>query len=111
MHQKVPEWWLLNVAALRTGTVLLPGTTLLTAADIAARIAKSESDCVIGDAEVATKVCLMYGNPNDVRVARNPLYLRLSLRGTGSSSGTRSSSLAETRGQKRTWSTSVDGFP
>ena len=53
---KVPEWWLLNVAALRTGTVLLPGTTLLTAADIAARIAKSESDCVIGDAEVATKV-------------------------------------------------------
>ena len=53
---KVPEWWLLNVAALRTGTVLLPGTTLLTAADIAARIDKSESDCVIGDAEVAAKV-------------------------------------------------------
>ena len=53
---KVPEWWLLNIAALRTGTVLLPGTTLLTASDIAARIDKSESDCVIGDADVATKV-------------------------------------------------------
>ena len=52
----MPEWWLLNVAALRTGTVLLPGTTLLTADDIAARIHKSESDCVIGDADVATKV-------------------------------------------------------
>ena len=70
----MPDWWLLNVAALRTGTVLLPGTTLLTAADIAARIAKSESDCVIGDAEVATKVCCIFGNPDSDRVARNPIY-------------------------------------
>jgi medium-chain acyl-CoA synthetase len=53
---KVPEWWLINLSAMRTGTILLPGTTLLTASDLANRIVKSEADCVIGDAEVATKV-------------------------------------------------------
>ncbi len=35
---KVPEWWLLNAAALRTGTVLLPGTTLLSSSDLGARL-------------------------------------------------------------------------
>ncbi len=53
---KVPEWWLVNLSAMRTGTILLPGTTLLTASDIANRIVKSEADCIIGDVDVATKV-------------------------------------------------------
>ncbi|PNJ14719.1 ACSM3 isoform 11, partial [Pongo abelii] len=30
---RVPEWWLANVACLRTGTVLIPGTTQLTQKD------------------------------------------------------------------------------
>ena len=31
---RIPEWWLLNLAALRTDTILLPGTTQLTPKDI-----------------------------------------------------------------------------
>lgn len=31
---RVPEWWILNIAAMRTDTVLLPGTTQLTTSDI-----------------------------------------------------------------------------
>ena len=34
---RIPEWWILNIAAMRTGTVLLPGTTQLTADDIASK--------------------------------------------------------------------------
>ncbi len=31
---RIPEWWFLNIAAMRTKTVLLPGTTQLTANDL-----------------------------------------------------------------------------
>ena len=31
---RIPEWWILNLAAMRINTVLLPGTTQLTANDI-----------------------------------------------------------------------------
>ncbi len=53
---RVPEWWLLNVAALRSGTVLLPGTTLLSASDLAHRMTVSGADTVIADAATALKV-------------------------------------------------------
>ena len=84
----MPEWWLLNVAALRTGTVLLPGTTLLTAADIAARIDKSESDCVIGDAEVAAKV----------EAERHGRHLRHKILVTTGDSGGREADLVDKHG-------------
>ena len=34
---RIPEWWILNIAAMRAGIVLLPGTTQLTADDIASK--------------------------------------------------------------------------
>jgi acyl-coenzyme A synthetase/AMP-(fatty) acid ligase len=53
---RVPDWWTINVAAMRTGCVLMPGTTLLTSKDIAERVSRSGADCIIGDIETAKKV-------------------------------------------------------
>ncbi|XP_051985126.1 acyl-coenzyme A synthetase ACSM3, mitochondrial isoform X2 [Xyrauchen texanus] len=50
---QVPEWWLVNVACLRTGTVLIPGTCQLTARDIHHRLQASGAKCVITDETVA----------------------------------------------------------
>ncbi|XP_033112474.1 acyl-coenzyme A synthetase ACSM3, mitochondrial-like isoform X2 [Anneissia japonica] len=50
---RVPEWWLFNVACLRTGTVLCPGTTLLRAKDIKRRLLDSKATCIISDESVA----------------------------------------------------------
>jgi hypothetical protein len=50
------EWWVLNVSSLRTGTILLPGTSMLTDIDIDNRLSKSESDCIIVDLQLAEKV-------------------------------------------------------
>ena len=52
---KVPEWWLLNEAAARAGKVLLPGTTLLSAADLASRMEASRAAAIVGDAATAEK--------------------------------------------------------
>ncbi|XP_055059366.2 acyl-coenzyme A synthetase ACSM3, mitochondrial [Misgurnus anguillicaudatus] len=50
---RVPEWWLVNVACLRSGTVLIPGTSQLTARDIRHRLQVSGAKCVITDETVA----------------------------------------------------------
>uniref|UniRef100_A0A671LZW9 medium-chain acyl-CoA ligase n=1 Tax=Sinocyclocheilus anshuiensis TaxID=1608454 RepID=A0A671LZW9_9TELE len=50
---RVPEWWLVNVACLRTGTVLIPGTSQLTARDICHRLQTSGAKCVITDETLA----------------------------------------------------------
>ncbi|KAJ8011577.1 hypothetical protein DPEC_G00059690 [Dallia pectoralis] len=50
---RVPEWWLVNVACLRTGTVLLPATSQLTARDILHRLQTSRARCVITDESLA----------------------------------------------------------
>ncbi|XP_046884416.1 acyl-coenzyme A synthetase ACSM3, mitochondrial isoform X2 [Hypomesus transpacificus] len=50
---RVPEWWLVNVACLRTGTVLLPGTAQLTARDILHRLQSSGARCVVTDESLA----------------------------------------------------------
>ncbi|XP_067308739.1 acyl-coenzyme A synthetase ACSM3, mitochondrial isoform X2 [Pseudorasbora parva] len=50
---RVPEWWLVNVACLRTGTVLIPGTSQLTARDIRHRLQSSGAKCVITDETLA----------------------------------------------------------
>ncbi|XP_003478237.1 acyl-coenzyme A synthetase ACSM3, mitochondrial isoform X1 [Cavia porcellus] len=46
---KIPEWWLANVACLRTGTILIPGTTQLTQKDILYRLQSSKAKCIITD--------------------------------------------------------------
>ncbi|XP_068952166.1 acyl-coenzyme A synthetase ACSM3, mitochondrial [Petaurus breviceps papuanus] len=52
----VPEWWLTNVACLRTGTVLIPGTTQLTENDMLYRLQTSKAKCIITNDTFATKV-------------------------------------------------------
>ncbi|XP_077173179.1 acyl-coenzyme A synthetase ACSM3, mitochondrial-like isoform X1 [Paroedura picta] len=53
---RIPEWWLLNVACMRTGTVLIPGTTQLTSRDILHRLRVSQAKCVITDQVLAPAV-------------------------------------------------------
>ncbi|XP_023670793.1 acyl-coenzyme A synthetase ACSM3, mitochondrial [Paramormyrops kingsleyae] len=50
---RIPEWWLVNVACMRTGTVLIPGTSQLTAKDILHRLHTSKAKCVITDDSMA----------------------------------------------------------
>ncbi|RXM32433.1 Acyl-coenzyme A synthetase ACSM3, mitochondrial [Acipenser ruthenus] len=53
---RVPEWWLVNVACLRTGTVLIPGTSQLTAKDILHRLRSSSARCIVTDGNLAPLV-------------------------------------------------------
>ncbi|XP_046732405.1 acyl-coenzyme A synthetase ACSM3, mitochondrial isoform X2 [Silurus meridionalis] len=50
---RVPEWWLVNIACLRTGTVLIPGTSQHTARDILHRLQVSQAKCLITDQSMA----------------------------------------------------------
>ncbi|XP_054549790.1 acyl-coenzyme A synthetase ACSM3, mitochondrial [Talpa occidentalis] len=53
---RIPEWWLANVACLRTGTVLIPGTTQLTQKDILYRLQSSNAKCIITSEDLAPAV-------------------------------------------------------
>ncbi|NXP23467.1 ACSM3 synthetase, partial [Scytalopus superciliaris] len=53
---RVPEWWLLNVACMRTGTVLIPGTSQLTAKDILYRLQASKAKCIVTSDTLAPAV-------------------------------------------------------
>ncbi|NXI94634.1 ACSM4 synthetase, partial [Psophia crepitans] len=44
---RIPEWWLLNVACMRTGIIIIPGTTQLTAHDICYRLLASKAKCIV----------------------------------------------------------------
>lgn len=71
------EWWVINIACLRMGAVICPGTPLLTSKDILYRIQKSNAACLIADNVAASKVkstindypnlkCqFVVGNPDD----------------------------------------------
>ncbi|XP_058274080.1 acyl-coenzyme A synthetase ACSM3, mitochondrial isoform X1 [Hemibagrus wyckioides] len=50
---RVPEWWLVNIACIRTGIVLIPGTSQLTARDILHRLQVSQAKCLITDESMA----------------------------------------------------------
>ncbi len=50
------EWWALNIACLRMGAVVSPGTTQLTSKDLLYRFQASEAVCVITDNALAPKV-------------------------------------------------------
>ncbi|WP_041283239.1 AMP-binding protein [Desulfofundulus kuznetsovii] len=50
------EWWEINLACLRLGAVISPGTTQLTAKDIKYRLETAEAVCVITDNDNAPKV-------------------------------------------------------
>ncbi|XP_039089593.1 acyl-coenzyme A synthetase ACSM3, mitochondrial [Hyaena hyaena] len=53
---RIPEWWLANVACMRTGTVLIPGTTQLTQRDILYRLQSSKAKCIITNEVLAPAV-------------------------------------------------------
>ena len=50
---RLPEWWLVNIACLKLGAILSPGTTSLTSQDILKRVNTSEAVCVITTPDVA----------------------------------------------------------
>ncbi|XP_058944586.2 acyl-coenzyme A synthetase ACSM3, mitochondrial [Pocillopora verrucosa] len=53
---RLPEWWLINIACLRTGTIISPGSTQLRAKDIESRLLASKATCIIADQESAAFV-------------------------------------------------------
>uniref|UniRef100_A0A8D1HNS8 medium-chain acyl-CoA ligase n=1 Tax=Sus scrofa TaxID=9823 RepID=A0A8D1HNS8_PIG len=53
---RIPEWWLLNVACMRTGLVFMPGTTQLTAKDLLYRLRASKAKCIVASDEVVPAV-------------------------------------------------------
>ena len=53
---KLPQWWLLNIACMRAGVVMIPGSYQLTANDIRDRLQRSSAKCVICDDATAEKV-------------------------------------------------------
>ncbi|XP_049645471.1 LOW QUALITY PROTEIN: acyl-coenzyme A synthetase ACSM3, mitochondrial [Suncus etruscus] len=53
---RIPEWWLANVACLRTGIVVIPGTTQLTQKDILYRLQTSKAKCIITNEDLAPAV-------------------------------------------------------
>uniref|UniRef100_A0ACB8FKW2 Acyl-coenzyme A synthetase acsm4, mitochondrial n=1 Tax=Sphaerodactylus townsendi TaxID=933632 RepID=A0ACB8FKW2_9SAUR len=53
---RVPEWWLLNAACIRTGIIFIPGTPLLTAKDILFRLQASKAKGIITNENLAPVV-------------------------------------------------------
>ncbi|KAM9057664.1 LOW QUALITY PROTEIN: acyl-coenzyme A synthetase ACSM4, mitochondrial-like [Megaptera novaeangliae] len=53
---QIPEWWLINMACMRTGLVFVPGTTQLTAKDILHWLQASKVKCTVASEEVIPAV-------------------------------------------------------
>lgn len=53
---KIPEWWVVNVAGSWCGTIISPGTSMLTPGDVAHRLQESGADCIICDSEIAARM-------------------------------------------------------
>lgn len=56
MLPRVPEWWESILGVMKAGAVSMPGTSLLTAKDIAFRTNTSEARAIITDADGAAKL-------------------------------------------------------
>ncbi|XP_072168508.1 acyl-coenzyme A synthetase ACSM3, mitochondrial-like [Diadema setosum] len=53
---RIPEWWLFNIACLRIGAVLTPGSMQLRTRDIKDRLERSQSVCIVTSEEMAPSV-------------------------------------------------------
>ncbi|NXV72145.1 ACSM3 synthetase, partial [Atlantisia rogersi] len=53
---RVPEWWLVHVACMRAGIVLIPGISQLSAKDILYRLQASKATCILTDDTLAPAV-------------------------------------------------------
>ncbi|XP_059547996.1 acyl-coenzyme A synthetase ACSM3, mitochondrial isoform X4 [Myotis daubentonii] len=73
---RIPEWWLANVACLRTGAVFIPGTTQLTQNDILYRLQSSKAKCIVAHDAVAPAVDAVASQCENLRskliVSQNP---------------------------------------
>ena len=62
------EWWTFNIACLRMGVVICPGTTQLTSQDILYRLRKSDAVCIVADNAVASKVDNIINNYSNLKI-------------------------------------------
>ncbi|XP_041363284.1 acyl-coenzyme A synthetase ACSM3, mitochondrial-like isoform X2 [Gigantopelta aegis] len=53
---RVPEWWLINLAAIRAGIITVCGTTMLKGSDIKHRLLASKAKCIITNPATADQV-------------------------------------------------------
>ncbi|XP_032930150.1 acyl-coenzyme A synthetase ACSM4, mitochondrial-like [Catharus ustulatus] len=53
---RIPEWWLVKVACMRAGIVIIPGTSQLSAKDILYRLQASKAKCIITTDKLAPAV-------------------------------------------------------
>ncbi|XP_046581928.1 acyl-coenzyme A synthetase ACSM3, mitochondrial-like [Haliotis rubra] len=53
MLPKVPQWWLFNIGAIRSGVVLSPGTMMLRSSDLSHRLQSSQATCIITNGATA----------------------------------------------------------
>ncbi|MBW2368527.1 MAG: AMP-binding protein, partial [Deltaproteobacteria bacterium] len=53
---RLVAWWETNLACIRLGAVVSPGTTMLTAHDLEYRLELSDAGCIVCDSEMAQKV-------------------------------------------------------
>lgn len=53
---RVPEWWLVSIACIRTGIIFMPGTTQLKAKDILYRLQKSKARGIVTIDTIASEV-------------------------------------------------------
>ncbi|NXF91841.1 ACSM3 synthetase, partial [Eubucco bourcierii] len=53
---RVPEWWLVTVACMRAGIVLIPGISQLSAKDLLYRLQASRAKCIVTDDRLAPAV-------------------------------------------------------
>ncbi|NXN08913.1 ACSM3 synthetase, partial [Indicator maculatus] len=53
---RVPEWWIMGVACIRTGIIFIPGTSQLTAKDMLYRLQASKAKCIITNDTLAPAV-------------------------------------------------------
>ncbi|XP_052814931.1 acyl-coenzyme A synthetase ACSM3, mitochondrial-like isoform X2 [Mya arenaria] len=53
---RIPQWWAINVGAIRSGVILSPGTTLLRPSDLQYRLNAAEAKCIITNADCADHV-------------------------------------------------------
>uniref|UniRef100_A0A8D2LZ08 medium-chain acyl-CoA ligase n=1 Tax=Zonotrichia albicollis TaxID=44394 RepID=A0A8D2LZ08_ZONAL len=53
---RIPEWWLVKVACMRAGIVIIPGTSQLSAKDILYRLQASKAACIVTTDKLAPAV-------------------------------------------------------
>ncbi|ABZ83667.1 acetyl-coenzyme a synthetase family protein, putative [Heliomicrobium modesticaldum Ice1] len=58
---RLVEWWVINIACLRMGAVISPGTMQLTAKDIRFRLQMADARCIITTDAIAERVDEIYG--------------------------------------------------